>query len=271
MKLKIIEYDRVDEWESWFDEIISQIGPSNMIEILSQSEPEYIEDAADVLFQYIDKRDLSDHLNTALKDYYVRVFHGTRLSDFELKEIKRRGLQPLDLMARKSTLVNIFKEHPEWRSVESNLNGILQALGPGKQAGLREDGGIHVCFSRNGLLEGCNHYLTHGAEVDGHIAFRLFNDKKTALELLKQKRQPYLISFISRFDSALTSANPYGFGDDIPSLTKLFIQTWAYKKYDSSFNPRSLGDCTAAMFKGAKLPGELEGYEKIDDSLIIEA
>jgi hypothetical protein len=50
-------------------------------------------------------------------------------------------------------------------------------FGPGWEkagAGKREDNSVHVCLSRAGLLYGCNHYLTHGAEVDQHIAQALF-------------------------------------------------------------------------------------------------
>jgi hypothetical protein len=261
--LKIIEYDNIDEWGTWFDELISQVGPSNMIEILSQSTPEYIEDAANILYQHIDKKDLVDHLNVSLKNYFVRVYHGTRLSSFDLEKIKSKGLRPLDLIARKGALVDIFKDHPEWQAVESNLNEVLAVLGPGNQQGLREDGGVHVCFSRQGLIEGCPHYLKYGAEVDTHVAYRLFDDKPAALNLLEKNRQPYLISFILDFNSALSSADPYGFSDELPSLIKLLVEAWSYKKYDSEFSTSSLVNTTAAMFEGEKPADELEKYEKL--------
>ncbi len=261
---QIIDYDRISEWEPWIDGVIYPIAGDNVAKSIAASEPEYIEDAADALYEILDKHQVIELLRDKLSDFQVRVYHGTRLSDRELSDIQANGLRPLRLVDRKNTLTEIFNGHPEWDSVCMNLDKALHELGPKSQAGKREDGYIHVCFSRQGLLKGCNHYLTHGAEVDGHVASKLFNNTDLALELLQNNRKPYLISFLADFDSAFTAANPYGVGSgDTPYFLKQLIQSWAFRKYRKEFSPESLKDCTAARFLGPKPASELEEYELV--------
>ena len=64
-------------------------------------------------------------------------------------------------------IAEILRLHPRWAEVEDGLPQAIERFGPQARAGRREDGCVHACFSRSGLLLGCNHYLTHGAEVDG--------------------------------------------------------------------------------------------------------
>ena len=68
----------------------------------------------------------------------------------------------------------------------------------------REDGSVHVCFSRSGLINGCNHYLTHGAEVDNHVFDALFGSD--GREHLPALRQPVLFSFEPTFDETARAA-----------------------------------------------------------------
>jgi hypothetical protein len=265
---KIFDYDRIDEWEPWIDGVVFPIAPANLAESIAESEPEFIEDAADTLFEIVDKEELVACLSNRLHDVQVRVYHGTRLSRAELHDIQENGLRSLRLTDRKDLLTEIFSDHPEWLAAKSNLDEVLSQLGPGCKAGLREDGYIHVCFSRRGLLSGCNHYLTHGAEVDGHVASMLFQNKELALKLLQSNREPYLISFLSDFDSAISAANPYGFNkSDTPSLMRQIIQSWAFKKYRPEFSSESLQDCTAARFTGPKPAQEIEKYELVSEIL----
>lgn len=268
--MKVIDYDRIEEWELWIDRILFRIIPNKLVDAIAQSNPEYIDDAAEILYQYGDRNELIENLRVNLNTFYVRVYHGTRLSLSELADIKENGLRPLLLTERKNTLIEIFKGHPEWETVQSNLDGILTELGPGQRVGRREDGKIHVCFSRKGLLEGCSHYLTHGAEVDGHVASMMFEDLESALQLLKVNRKPYLISFLADFESALSAANPFGFNsEDIPSLLKLIIEPWAYRKYKVDFSSGNLRNDAAAMFHGPKLAHELDNIEEVSENSII--
>jgi hypothetical protein len=71
------------------------------------------------------------------------------------------------------SLTAIFNQHPEWSPAKAELlDAQLHRFGPGWETagvGRREDDSVHVCLSRAGIVLGCNHYLTHGAEVDQHI------------------------------------------------------------------------------------------------------
>ncbi|WP_271273797.1 hypothetical protein [Aliamphritea hakodatensis] len=268
--MKVIDYDRIEEWAPWIDEMIFGAISRDFLKHIAKYQPEYIEDAADILYQYIDKKDLVNYLENSLKKFYVRVYHGTRLSQGELADIKSNGLRPLLLKERKKNLIEIFKEHSEWEGVKSNLDGVLHRLGPGEEAGRREDGNIYACFSRKGLLEGASHYLRYGAEVDGHVASMMFDDLAAARRLLSINRTPYLISFVVDFESALSAANPFIFnGEDIPSLLRQIVESWAYRKYKATFSSESLCDCTAAMFRGPRPSNELESIEVVSENSII--
>jgi hypothetical protein len=264
--LNIIDYDKINIWVPWLNEIIFEIAPINLKERIKQAEPKYIEDAAEIVFEAIGQENLANLMNTRLNEYKIRVYHGTRLSELELTNIRIEGLKPLQLKDRKITLERIFSRHKNWQKVKSRLDDVLEAHGPGKKAGQREDNCIHVCFSRAGLIYGCNHYLTHGAEVDGHVANSLFGNDNTALELLQEDRKPYLLSFIRNFGDAVKAANPFGVSDgEFPSLLRLLIQAWAYRQYRPLFNPEKSRDCTAAMFPGGVVPSELEEFELLSD------
>jgi hypothetical protein len=99
-------------------------------------------------------------------------------------------------------LVAVFSQHPEWSSEKEQLLDVqLQRFGPGWEKaglGLREDGCVHVCLSHAGLLLCCNHYLTHGAEIDQVIAKVLFPDS-SGLELLSASRAAKLVTFTAPF------------------------------------------------------------------------
>ncbi|MEM1291794.1 MAG: hypothetical protein AAGH67_10005 [Cyanobacteria bacterium P01_H01_bin.162] len=265
--MKVIDYDTIEEWEHWIDEVMFKVIPSDFA--THNGCPEYIEDAVELLYQHSDRHQLEGHLLEGLDGYLIRLYHGTRLTPSELEAIRNNGLRPLNLSQRKDALSRVFKNHPEWDSVKTNLDQVLRDLGPGEQAGKREDGKIHCCFSRMGLLEGCSHYLSHGAEVDGHVAHLLFKDAATALELIRSSRTPYLISLLVSFDSALEAANPFGHSSEsMPPPLSLLVHAWAYRKFKTDFSPRVLRDCTAAMFAGSKPAHELENFELVPEDAI---
>lgn len=126
---------------------------------------------------------------------------------------------------------------------------------------------MHVCFSRAGLLHGCNHYLTHGAEVDRHIAHRLFPGDKTALDLLLAHRTAMLVTFLPRYSEAALAANPHGVPNgELPALLGLLLNAWAFKQAHPEFTVTSLRDCTAARFDGPVSATLIENIEEVDDS-----
>jgi hypothetical protein len=221
----------------------------------------------------VGRKALVSPLHEALAPYQVRVFHGTRVTDSELYDIQQNGLRALVLSERRAVLVAIFSEHPDWPRKESMLDEQLHRHGPGWEkahAGKREDGSVHVCLSRAGLLHGCNHYLLHGAEVDQNIAMMLFDDN-SGLKLLARARKPYIISFSAPYPDAAHAANPYGFPrEDLPSLIDCFLGAWAFKKSHPEFEVVQLRDAVAARFPAPILADRIEKIEPVDDALLPE-
>jgi hypothetical protein len=212
---------------------------------------------------------LVDHLNGALEAYQVRVFHGTRVTAEELPSITQHGLRALTLSDRRDALVAVFREHPEWVDKEGLLDDALQRYGPGWMkggAGKREDGSVHVCLSRAGLLYGCNHYLTHGAEVDQHIAQSLFPDG-SGLNLLARARAAKIVSFTAPFPDAASAANPYGVRPpDLPGLIGLLVSAWAFRLANPAFTVVSQKDASALRFPAPIGPDRIVRIEDIDDA-----
>ncbi len=269
--LRILDYDNIDEWSPWFDEIMGAIGPADLIERLHATTPEYVEDARALVVSVVGLPALIAHLQTALASYHVRVFHGTRVTDAELGSIKQHGLRALALSERRVGLVAVFSEHPEWPHKEPMLNREIHRYGPGWEkagTGKREDDCVHVCLSRAGLLHGCNHYLMHGAEVDQHIAMMLFDDN-SGLELLTRARKPYIVSFSAPYPDAAVAANPYGFpSEDLPSLINSFLGAWAYRKSHPKFTVVAQRDSIALRFLAPILADRIEHIELVDDALL---
>jgi len=254
LAVPIIDFDDIATWAPVVGAVVTEAGPPGMIDTLRASNPEYIEDAGNFIEAAIGRDRLVEALFKGLDGERVRVWHGTRVTASEAESIRTHGLRPLTTADRSAALVAIFQAHPRWRDVSSELDAALAEFGPRQRMGRREDGCVHVCFSRAGLLRGCSHYLSHGAEVDGHVAAKLFGDH-SALPLLAHARRPVLVSFDAPFAEAARAANPYGFpNQDMPTLLELLLNSWAYREADPAFETTSLEDCTAAKFEGIIAP-----------------
>lgn len=267
-KARIIDFDRIEDWEPWLDQIMASIGPNGMIDRLRAATPEYIEDARDAVTAEVGRDKLVDELSSALAPFEARVFHGTRVTPNDLISIRRNGLRALHLSERRDALTEIFSQHPDWHKVESGLDAQLRRFGPEWKrsgAGRREDDSVHVCLSRAGLLHGCNHYLTHGAEVDGHIAHALFGNE-SAHALLASARAAKIISFVVLFDEAARAANPWGCPrDSLPDLVRLIVSAWAYRKAYPNFAPASQRFTAALRFPAPVGPERLV-IEDVEDA-----
>jgi hypothetical protein len=221
----------------------------------------------------IGRERLIEELNRELDPYAVRVFHGTRVTLAELEQISQQGLRALKLAHRRAPLIAIFSQQPGWSvAKEALLDEQLHRFGPGWEkagAGRREDDSVHVCLSRAGLLLGCNHYLTHGAKVDQHIAHALFPGG-SGLELLKRNRAAKLVSFTAPFAEAARAANPYGFpAHDLPALLSLLIEAWAYKIARPAFSVANARHSAALKFE-APIAADRLTIENVDDCQLIE-
>jgi hypothetical protein len=259
----VFEFDKHEGWEPLFQEWMQEIAPAALMQDAARRQ-EYHEDARDIFIDAIGKIELADFLAKKLRGHSVKIFHGTRVSDQTLGDIKSEGLKPLNLRSRKATLVAELQSHPNWAALHNRLDSILHKYGSGWErggAGKREDDGVHVCLSRNALLRGCNHYLTHGAEVDNLIARDLFSDE-SGIALLARSRKPFLVSFVLSFEEAEVAANPYNSSyETLPFITEKFLAAWAFRLSEPAWTPSQSLDSIAL-----RVPGSVES-----DRLTIEA
>jgi hypothetical protein len=241
------------------------LGDDYLLVELARSQPEYIEDARDWLDERLGRERVIQTVAAGLCPYGVRLFHGTRLTDGELEQVRQHGLKPLNLADRADRIAEILRLHTRWAEVEARLPQAIVRFGPQARAGRREDGCVHACFSRSGLLLGCSHYLTYGAEVDGHIAHQLFGDA-SAGALFRRERKPYLISFVVPFDDAARGSHSFGelvAGQEI--IVDKLVGAWAYWQAHSEFQITTQRSGWAAKFPGAIEPDRLT-IEPVDDS-----
>ncbi len=260
------EFDRHEVWEPFFHDWMLEVAPADVMQAAAQPQ-EYQNDARDIFIDAIGKAELTDFLAAKLADHSVKVFHGTRVSDLVLSQIRLEGLKPLDLASRKATLISELGAHPNWAAQRDRLDAILHKYGPGWErsgAGKREDGGVHVCLSRNGLLKSSNHYLTLGAEVDNHITRDLFSDE-SGFALLERARKPWLVSFDLDFTNAELAANPCNSSyESLPFITDKFFTAWAFRLSEPEWTPGLALDSTALRVHGVVAPHRLT-IEAISD------
>jgi hypothetical protein len=265
--MQVLDYDKIDDWSPLFSKALGKLSSSLSSEIKAAS-PEFIEDARDLVVSRLGREFLVEQLTQNLSDCRVRLHHGTRLSFGEAGKVAREGLRPLNVCERRQVLTSIFCKHPRWNEVVDRFDQMLIDYGKGQQAGRREDGCIHACFSRTALSKGCSHYLAFGAEVDGHIARALFGDN-SALPLLTKAKKAMIVSFQVSFEDALNAANPYGIPDcDLPSIINIFLGAWAYRLANPTFTVASQGDCTAARFPWPIAAQVFDAFTTVEDNEI---
>lgn len=261
-----IDFDEIEGWGPIFEQFLLEIAPSNLLDELARLQPKFVEEAGRLVVDRVGRTRLIEHLNLRLAEHRVRVFHATRVSQTSRDSIRASGLLPLRLAERRPELERILSGHARWEEVKGGLDVVFAEIGPGERAGRREDDRIHVCFSKAGLMRGCSHYLTHGAEVDGHIANLLFGDR-SAEPLLSAARQPYLVTFSRSYPEVAQAANPYGAPHDgLPGVIDLLLTAWAYAKAKPGFRPGDLEDCTAAFFRGSVRVDEIEALIEVSDA-----
>jgi hypothetical protein len=118
------------------------------------------------------------------------------------------------------------------------------------------------------LLRGCNHYLTHGAEVDQHIAKELFPDD-SGLDLLQRNRKAKIVSFVASFSEAAAAANPYGVRPPaLPALLGMMLSAWAFRLVKPDYSVAKERHGTALKFPAPISAQQLERIEDIDDSML---
>lgn len=227
-----------DEIESWGPELRNQLAPLLPVDpgaTIRARKPEYIEDAADILYGLTSRAALNDGVTAWIKGQSVRGYHGTRLTMEEREAILREGLRPLVAQDRALRLRRSLSPHPRWAEVEGQLPEALQLFGAKAYAGRRERQ-VHLTVSRGGLVESFNHYLRQGSEFDWHVAHHLLGDEGQAL--VSADGEGLLISVLVPGETALDACNPFGPPSEGPNLVTAILKVWswwlAYPDYRSA-------------------------------------
>ena len=127
--LRIIDYDEIEVWQPWLDQIMSEIASPELCEALQTASPEYLQDAERLVIQEVGRDTLIETLTEALTAFHVRVFHGTRLSSADIVSLRTAGLRPLVLAERRASLVAVLEKHQRWPEVSVRLDDGLLAFG----------------------------------------------------------------------------------------------------------------------------------------------
>lgn len=247
MALEIIDFDEINSWAATLAEALRPHLPVTIAQTLQLAQPEFVEDARDLLFDVTDRESIIDATLTWIRSMAIAGYHGSRLIEEEIASIQTEGLITLKAAARRQRLIRALSSHPRWNEVVDQLDVTINNHGPGGAAGRRE-GQVHLTLSAGGLLDHFNHYLTHGAEFDQHVADALLGPE--GKQLLARDGRPTIIRVAVPGALALEAAHPhFGIEDlrargDLPNLVSEFLEAWSYRLAYPEFQSRSLQiDC----------------------------
>ncbi|WP_421702324.1 hypothetical protein [Aliiroseovarius sp.] len=265
----MIYYDKFETWAGDFRDLIVDLVGKHVVGNLAASSFEYVEDAGDYLATHTDILTASSEIQSWLQSREFCVFHGTRLLPEEILSVQRTGLQPLRATDREQRLREILDRHPKWFSVKDKLCEVLADVGPGEKQGRRERQ-VHFSLSRSGLVNGFDHYLTHGSEFDQHVVRRLFGDR-SGLQLLNSETVPILVHVRINGGELIRGTHPYSSYSDvvdmgeIPGLARTFLDAWAFKTAKPSFEIAKLQTDCCMMQQVATPPERILNIEKLGD------
>jgi hypothetical protein len=254
----MICFDDIDRWAPKLSRVLLPLAPRDIQRKLQLAAPEYIEDARDLFLELVARDSVIDAMLGWLQKTRVAGYHGTRLTDTDVESIKSIGLVALRATARRARLERALSRHPRWNKVAARLDEAIHSVGPGGAVGRRE-GQVHLTLSRAGLTNGFNHYLTHGAEFDWHVASILLGDE--GRELLSTDGIPHVIQLAVPGESALTAAHPFFSVEDmrargeLPNIIKEFLAVWCFRLARPRYQSRTLKiDC--GMIFNSTVPAE---------------
>lgn len=264
----LLDFEDIDDWTPRLAAALKDHVPGNIGAMLAARSPEYIEDARDILFELADREAIIEAALAWVRSSTLAGYHGTRLTDAEVASVRTNGLLPLRAEARSDRLVRALSPHPRWIEVVGQLDVVIQAHGKGGAAGRREDQ-VHLTLSRSGLTNGFNHYLTHGAEFDQHVAHSLLGaDGK---ELLRQDGAPRVFQVAVPGDVALRAAHPFfdiehlRANGDAPNVVRQFIEAWSFRLAHPEFQSRTL-EVNCGFFFCSPVPADwIVKIETLDD------
>src|SRR5690606_3409974 len=135
-----------------------------------------------------------------IRSSQIRAFHGTRITDEEVKDIIEQGLKPLDKSARIDWLLSEFPEIANTIDKQAAIN-----LSASHVMGERE-GQVHLALSKRLMLSDYD-YLFKGSEFDRRLIE--FSGHQYLLPLLTERGKPRLISVNLPGEVALAGAHPF--------------------------------------------------------------
>ena len=227
----MLDFDDSRNWTSLLTAALADLVSEIFVETLVTAAPEFVEDAFDLLLAHTDRERVVDAAVGWIRSTTVAGYHGTRLIDADVDSIRDHGLVPLDANARRARLVRALSLHPQWNNVAHRLDSILREHGMGAKAGRRE-GQVHLTVSRSGLVNGFNHYLTHGSEFDQRVAQDLLGSE--GKEILQRDGCARVLRLAVPGELALDATNRFFTVDErlsrgeVPNLVREFLTAWSY-------------------------------------------
>lgn len=249
----VIIYDDINDWVYALDAALGSTVSGQVRLQLRQAQPEYVEDALNLLLELANRNAVIDATLHWIRSNIIAGYHGSRFMADDVASIRTNGLVPLRTNTRRHQLIRALSPHPRWAEVEPELDRVLADYGPGCRAGNRE-GQVHLTLSKEGLMRGFNHYLTHGAEFDQHVARELLGSD--GIVLLSKNGVPTIVTVSVPGDAALTAANPYSSienarsNGNVPNLVRAFLNAWSYRVANPGFQTASLKTDCSMVFRG---------------------
>jgi len=264
----IIDFDEIEQWGPELGRALTPHVSQDVISKIARSNPEFVEDARDLLFALTDREAVIDAALTWIKSGIVMAYHGTRLTAEDVQSVHARGLVPLKAIDRAARLERALSKHPDWVTKRNELPRVLENLGLRNMGGHRE-GQVHLTLSRAGLLCGFNHYLTHGAEFDQHAAQQLLGDDGEAL--LEKDGKKTLVQVRLTGICALDACHPYFSIEalrergNVPNFVNECLKAWSFQLAHPQFKSKSLRADCGFVFRDAVPPDWIESVKILPD------
>ena len=262
----LLDFDDNHTWAPRLTAALTDIVPQILFKDLIAATPEYIEDACEMLLAGANAKRVIGTSITWVQSNDVAAYHGTRLTKSDLDSIRTRGLVPLDAAFRRTRLERILSLHPDWSRVADRLDATLNKYGGAARAGHRE-GQVHLTLSRAGLIDGFNHYLTHGSEFDQRVAHDLLGTSGT--ELLRRDGEATVLRVAVAGDKALNACNRYLSVDEClargepPNLVRELLTVWSYGLANPEFKCATLRRDCGFVFHKTIAPCQITDVETL--------
>jgi hypothetical protein len=263
----MLNFDDIDDWAPKFSEALKPHVPDVVVAKLRAEKPRYIEDALEMLLDAGNRREIINATLVWIRSEKLAAYHGSRLTDEELKSVEKLGLLPLKAEQRRPRLVRALSRHPNWATVEPKLDAAIQAHGKGEAAGHRE-GKVEFVLSKSGL-RGMSHYLTHGSEFDYHVVHSLLGEE--GLGLLARDGKARIIQIVLSGNDALDATHRYPCysvnemlgRNEVPGLVRQFLQAWIFKLTDPAFQSSTLREGIGMVFRSGVPADWIVGCETL--------